>query len=74
MTSLNNDALNLTQAYGSDTESEPSVIPSVGLMSSGSRKPWYNSVTHAELHEGLCIRASFYTQGKDNRRNEEYDI
>ena len=77
-TPLYSDALNLTQAksycYVSDTESKPNVIPSVRLMSSGGRKTWYDSITHTELHQGLCITTSCYTQGEDNRRNEEYDI
>jgi len=76
-TPLYSDALSLTQAksycYVSDTESKPSVIPSVRLMSSGGRKTWYDSITRAELHQSLCI-TSCYTQGEDNRRNEEYDI
>ena len=77
-TSLNSDALNLTKAkiycYVSDTESEPSVILSVRLMSTISRKHWYDSITHTELHEGRCIRTSSYAQEEDNRRNEEYDV
>jgi len=76
--SLYSCALNFTHAksycYVSDTGSKPSVIHLSVRLYHLAVENLGMTQSHTELHLCPCIRTSFYTQGEDNRRNEEYDI